>query len=142
MQTMATKRKKTEHRVIVDDDRFRDEFEALHDRMDKFEDLMNRFLEAMTEKPVVTGPGGERDRRRVKATPAQLHTLYLTKARQMRQGKAARRFGITRQEFVARFGDIDHMPRDVEPPKDLPKAKKTTKKKAKARSKKKTAKKK
>ncbi|GAG85910.1 unnamed protein product, partial [marine sediment metagenome] len=44
-------------------------------------------------------------------------------------------------EFVARFGDIDHMPRDVEPPKDLPKAK-TTKKKAKARSKKKTAKKK
>ena len=139
-QMMATKRNKTEHHVVVDDKRFAEVFEALNDRMDKYEAMMNRLLEAVTEQFQVKGPNGEAiNRRRVKATPAQLHQLYLKKARQMRQGKAAKRFGLTRQEFVTMFGDIDHMPDGVEPPKEVPKA---TTKKAKTRSKKKTAKKK
>ena len=84
---------------------FKDRFDELADKLDRLEESFQRLVELLTMNP--EGTGGSRPT----ATPAQLHHgLYVSRAKQMRQGKAAKRLGLSREEFVSRYGNIDYIP--------------------------------
>jgi len=59
-----------------------------------------KLVEANTEKDPKTGE------RKVKASPA----MRRNSARRARQAKLAKRCGMTRDEFVAAYGDVDRIP--------------------------------
>lgn len=79
---------------------------AVEDQLAKLTKLNQQLLEALTEKP----EGGPR---KVKATPAQALANLRAGARRARQSKIAKRCGMTREAFIAKYGDIDHVPEGV-----------------------------
>jgi len=90
--------------------------ENLHARLERLEksnaemaELLNRLVDAVTEE-VPDKP------RRIKASPAMLRATSQANAFKARQSKWAKRLGITREEFVQRYGDTDR------PPPDMPRA--------------------
>jgi len=91
---MVTKKKK----ATAEDDSDMDM--NLHERITRMEKMLAKLVEANTEKDPKTGE------RKVKASPA----MRRNSARRARQAKLAKRCGMTRDEFVAAYGDVDRIP--------------------------------
>lgn len=70
---------------------------------------LERLYALLTEKPA----GG---RRRVKAAPAQVGDLNKTRCYKARIARAARRYGVTLEEWIERFGPVDRLPPGVPRP--------------------------
>lgn len=95
---MVSKKKATAEEESGDMDKNLDE------RLTRMEKTLAALLEAATEKNPTTGE------RRVKATPAQRRDS----ARRARQSKLAKRCGMSRDEFVAKYGDVDRIPEEAD----------------------------
>jgi hypothetical protein len=76
--------------------------EAVEDQLAALTKLNAKLLEALTEKTET--------KRVVRSTPAQARANLRANARRGRQTKAARRCGMTREQFIAKYGDIDYVP--------------------------------
>lgn len=77
--------------------------EALHERLSRIEDTLSSLLEALTAKP-------EGEERKLKPTPALTKAMMEEKAFRARQAKWAKRMGLTRAQFIKRYGDTDQAP--------------------------------
>lgn len=80
--------------------------EALHERLSRIEDTLSSLLAALTEKP-------EGEERTLKPTPALTKAAMKEKAFRARQAKWAKRMGLTREQFIKRYGDTDQAPPEM-----------------------------
>lgn len=79
--------------------------------------IRNRVVdcfELVSESP--EGATSAADRRPM-PSDAQLRTLYIFQAFRMRQARAAKALGMTREVFVARWGNVAAIPDEAKPPK-------------------------
>lgn len=84
----------------------------LASRLDQIEDRLDRVSAAVAELVrVQTRPGPEPGRRRqVRLTLAQRRELERERAFQMRVAKAAKRAGMSVEEFERRYPGLDRLP--------------------------------
>ena len=81
-----------------------DQDDNVNDVLRRLEARVEELFSLLTQEPTVKGPGYHE--RKPEATRAQMHELYIKRAHQMRQGKLAKRLGMTRAEFAEKFGDV------------------------------------
>lgn len=82
----------------------KDEMKAMKSDLADVRAQVAKLIDLLTEKPAPDKP------RRPSPTDAQLREMYIGRAKQMRQGRAAGQLGITREELVAKYGDVDYAP--------------------------------
>jgi len=80
----------------------------LVDELKMFRATLEKLLDVLTERV-----GDDRQLR--EPTPAQYQKYLAKQAFIMRQTRAAKQLGYTREEFRARFGNIDHVPEGAMP---------------------------
>jgi hypothetical protein len=101
----AAKKGKAEVRVVVAED-VSEKVDALTEQVEGLTSVVSQLLEALTVKE-------EGKPRRVSPTPALRRQQLLEAGKKGRQGKWAKRMGITREEFLQRYGDTDKPPEDM-----------------------------
>ena len=90
----------------------------MEERQIKLEQRLNAIARQTTilGKVLLAPPESPGGRGKPKLTPAQTEVENKRRTYRARIGRAAKRYGMTVDEWIDRFGPIDHLPPGVEDP--------------------------
>ena len=91
----------------------RDQIALLSTKIDHIAKALTMLSRALLEPPAAGG------RPRVKVTKAQAAEDNKRRTYKARVARAAKRYGLTLEEWIERFGDVDRLPPGQKPPRRM-----------------------